>query len=69
MHVETRGPADNAGVLLGDVIVEVAGETVENLGELQERVAAIRIGDSLATRLVRAGQIKAVSITLGEKAH
>jgi S1-C subfamily serine protease len=69
MHVENGGPADKAGVLLGDVVVEVAGKPVEHTDAIQDLISTAKIGDAVATRLLRAGQIKAVSITLGEKAR
>jgi len=69
MHVESGGPADKAGVLLGDVIVEVAGKPVEHIDAIQDLISTAKIGETVATRLLRAGQIKAVSITLGEKSR
>src|SRR6202162_2088940 len=40
-HVENGGPAGKAGVLLGDVLFEVGGKTVEHVGSSQDsRVAA-----------------------------
>ena len=67
MHVEGGGPAEKAGVLLGDVIVEIKGKPLENLGAIQNVVSDSKIGDSIAVRLVRAGQIQPLSITLGER--
>jgi S1-C subfamily serine protease len=69
MHVESGGPADKAGVLLGDVVVEVASKPVEHTDAIQDLISTAKIGDALAVRLLRAGQIKAVSITVGEKAR
>jgi len=69
MHVESGGPAEKAGVLLGDVVVEVAGKLVEDVGAIQDLISTAKVGDTVAARLLRAGQIKAVSITLGEKAR
>lgn len=69
MHVESGGPAEKAGLLLGDVVVEVAGKLVEQVDAIQDLISAAKVGDTLAARLLRAGQIKPVSITLGEKAR
>jgi len=69
MHVESGGPAEKAGVLLGDVVVEVAGKPVEDVGAIQDLISTAKVGDKVAIRLLRAGQIQAVSITLGEKAR
>jgi serine protease Do len=67
MHVENGGPAEKAGVLLGDVLFEVGGKTVGHLDAIQDSLATAKIGDVLEIRLIRAGEIKAVSVALGER--
>ena len=69
MHVESGGPAEKAGVLLGDVVVEVAGKLVEHVDAIQELISTAKVGDAVAARVLRGGQIKPVTITLGEKAR
>ena len=69
MHVENDGPAEKAGVLLGDVLFEVGGGTVEHVGAIQDSLAAAKIGDVLQVRVIRAGEIKPVSVTLGERSR
>ena len=68
-HVESGGPAEKAGVLLGDLLFEVRGETVEDINAIQDSLASARIGDVLQVRVIRAGEMKAVSITLGERSR
>ena len=60
MHVENDGPAEKAGVLLGDVLFEVGGGTVEHVGAIQDSLATAKIGDVLQFRVIRAGEIKPV---------
>jgi serine protease Do len=67
MHVENGGPAEKAGVLLGDVVFEAGGKTVEHVDAIQDSLATAKIGDVLEIRLIRAGEIKAVSVALGER--
>jgi S1-C subfamily serine protease len=67
MHVENGGPAEQAGVLLGDVLFEVGGKTAEHVDAIQDSLATAKIGDVLQIRLIRAGEIKAVSVALGER--
>jgi S1-C subfamily serine protease len=69
VHVENGGPAEKAGILLGDVVFEVSGKTVEHVDAIQDSLATATIGDVLRVRVVRAGEIKPVSITLGERAR
>ena len=67
--VETDGPAERAGMLLGDVLFEVGGETVEHVDAIQDSLATAKVGDVLQIRVIRAGEIKPVSIKLGERAR
>src|SRR5436190_1703665 len=69
MHVENGGPAEKAGVLLGDVLFEVGGKTVESVDAIQDSIAAAKVGDVLQVKVIRAGENKAASITLGERAR
>jgi len=66
-HVETDGPAEKAGVLLGDVLFEVNGETVEDLTAIQDAIAAAKTGDLMTIGLIRAGKVEQVSVILGER--
>jgi S1-C subfamily serine protease len=67
MHVENGGPAEKAGVLLGDVLFEVGGKTVESVDDIQDSLAAAKVSDVLQVKVIRAGEIKPASITLGER--
>jgi S1-C subfamily serine protease len=69
VHVENDGPAEEAGMLLGDVLFEVGGETVEHVDAIQDSLATAKVGDVLQIRVIRAGEIKPVSIKLGERAR
>jgi S1-C subfamily serine protease len=68
-HVEHPGPAEKAGVLLGDMFFEVGGKAVEHMDALQDSIRSAKVGDILQIKLIRAGEITPVSITLGERAR
>lgn len=65
--VEPEGPADRAGLLLGDILIGVAGAPVSSIDDLQAQLAGDRVGTPTAVRLVRGGQIHDVTITIGER--
>ena len=67
VHVEPGSPADKAGVLLGDVLTELQGKTLEEMENVQELLGSARIGESLATKLIRGGSLVQLSITLSER--
>jgi S1-C subfamily serine protease len=67
LMVEPDGPADKAGVLIGDILVSVDDTTVEHPEDLQKYSDSGVIGKEATARFVRGGTIKELSITVGER--
>jgi serine protease Do len=59
------GPARDAGVQLGDVIVAVDGRPIRDNGELMERIALLQPGDRVVLDVVRYGTDHRLTVTLG----
>jgi len=64
--VADNGPAARAGLLVGDVIVKLAGEPVTSLEALRSR---LRVGRSVAIDIARGGQARSLSIEVAERPH
>lgn len=64
---QADGPADAAGWIVGDVLVELAGESVGDLEDLRAAVSAERIGQSVPARVVRGGELQTLPIRVGER--
>lgn len=67
VSVEPGGPAEAAGLILGDVLLSIAGDQVEHVEQLQDRLTSDRIGISLPVRLVRGGELREVPVTIAER--
>jgi S1-C subfamily serine protease len=67
VHVEPAGPADKAGVLLGDVVIELQGKPVEDTGDIQQLLGSAKIGDTVAATVLRGGAPVKLSITLADR--
>jgi len=65
VSVEAGGPADKAGLLLGDVIVGVDGATVGSLEDLVGKLHSLGAGKDASLRIVRAGEPKDVAVKTG----
>ena len=65
-RVVEDGPADQAGMEPGDVIVAFDGEPVGATRELQNRVVATRPGTTAPIRVVRGGEPLTLDVTIGE---
>jgi len=64
-EVERGGPADKAGIQLGDVIVGVDGKEVRSSGELMELLARSNPDRNVDIDLIRYGKEMRVSVKLG----
>ena len=58
------GPAKEAGIRLGDVIVAIDGQPIQDTGDLMERIARRQPGDKVALDIVRYGDRKRVAVKL-----
>ena len=67
LHVEAGGPADKAGIVLGDVIVELQGRPALDTDHIQDLLAAAKVNEKIATTVIRGGAPLELSITLGER--
>ena len=67
LHVEAGGPADKAGIVLGDVIVELQGKPTLDTGHIQDLLASAKVNEKLGTTVIRGGAPLELSITLGER--
>jgi S1-C subfamily serine protease len=67
LHVEPSGPAEKAGIVLGDVIVELQGKAALDTDNLRDLLASAKIGDTVKATVVRGGSPVDVSLTLGER--
>ncbi|WP_411567344.1 S1C family serine protease [Rhodococcus sp. IEGM 1370] len=62
-NVRSGGPAQEAGIVEGDVITKVGDRTVGNADELVVAVQATTIGESVPVQLVRSGRLVDLSVT------
>ncbi len=66
--VEPNSPAEQGGLLLGDVLVTMEGTPVRQPDDLLTFLRADRIHTAVLVRLVRGGQLQERSIVIGERA-
>jgi S1-C subfamily serine protease len=62
--VETAGAADRAGLLVGDVLLAIAGKPLGEAETLLETVA--QAGDVVSLRVMRGGKIMVMEVRLEE---
>ena len=57
------GPAEAAGLKKGDVIVEIAGQTITNIYDYTYALDAVKIGQPVTMVVERDGQRVTLSVT------
>jgi S1-C subfamily serine protease len=67
VNVEPESPAEKAGLMLGDTLVGVGGRETVEISGLQDALGPGSAGSELVAKVVRAGQLTDVKITIGER--
>jgi S1-C subfamily serine protease len=60
------GPADAAGLLVGDIIVRAADVTVGEIDDVQSALQAATVGGTLPIAVLRGGTLATIDVTVGE---
>jgi serine protease Do len=63
-NVYPDGPADRAGILTGDVILEVNGRAVDDTQALNYRIATLPIGESTDVTVWRNGEQRTMTLPI-----
>ena len=68
-EVIENSPAEKAGLKAGDVIISVAGEDVEDSGELVEEIRGHTPETKVELKVLRKNRSRKIKVTLGEAPH
>ena len=69
LEVEPNGPANKAGIVIGDILVSLAGRSVTRLEDIHSQLQGEAIGKSLALKFIRGGAIQETNIVVGERPY
>ncbi len=67
VNVEANGPADRAGVMIGDVLLSFDGKPVSDTGDVQSVLDPESVGKTVSVQIVRGGALVEVAIAVGER--
>jgi S1-C subfamily serine protease len=67
LEVEPESPASKAGIVIGDILVALAGHPVARLEDVHSQLHGESIGKPLALKFVRGGAAQEVNIVVGER--
>jgi S1-C subfamily serine protease len=69
IDVAGGGPAHRAGLVMGDVILALGELPIEDAEDLQRALGGDAVGATRAMRILRAGALRDLEVTIGERAH
>jgi S1-C subfamily serine protease len=69
LEVEPEGPAYKAGMVIGDILVALAGRAITRLEDVHGQLGGESIGKSLPIKFIRGGALQEANIVVGERAH
>ena len=67
LSLEPQGPAAQAGVLIGDVLVALGGAHVADTDDIQTVLETGGVGNAIEVQVVRGGTPHSLAITIGER--
>ncbi|MCA1562105.1 MAG: PDZ domain-containing protein [Acidobacteria bacterium] len=67
--VTSASPADTAGVMVGDVLLDVDGHATEVPDDLLDLLTDRRVGQQVTARILRGGAVREVPLTVAERAR
>ena len=69
VEVEPDGPADKAGIMIGDLLISFGAHPISRVEDVHAQLSADVIGKSIVVKFVRGGAAQETSIVVGERAH
>lgn len=67
ISLEEDGPAENAGVMIGDIFLSINGESVTEAQDVQKILAPDTIGNEISVTYLRGGEEKQLNILVSER--
>jgi S1-C subfamily serine protease len=69
LEVHPDGPADKAGIVIGDILVSLGGKPITRLEDVQSLLSGDAIGKTLPLKFVRGGSVQEGTIEVAERPH
>lgn len=66
MSVEANSPAEQAGLIQGDILVKLDGQALRQVDDLQSLLGSTPVGKAIPARVARGGDLQDLTVTIGQ---
>lgn len=67
VSIEPNAPADKAGVLIGDILVALNGNSINDVSDVHDLLDPEKVGQPLTAQIIRGGNLMEVTIIVGSR--
>ena len=67
MSIADSSPAEKAGILLGDLLLDANGQALARPDDLLDALSNVSAGGEVSLKVLRGGTIKSVSVTPADR--
>src|SRR6266487_2667219 len=67
VKVDEQSPAQQGGVLVGDIVVSLDGHVINDSEELQLLLVGDRVGSAVPVEVIRGNTLQTLSVTIGQR--
>jgi S1-C subfamily serine protease len=67
LRIEPDGAAEKAGLMVGDILVAIAGEPVRDIDDLQRYLSGDVVGKPATAQVLRGGDPRELTVQIGER--
>lgn len=65
--LEADGPAERAGLMIGDILISIEGRSLDTALRLLEELGGERVGESVGLGVIRGGNRIEITVVIGER--
>jgi S1-C subfamily serine protease len=67
VKVDDDSPAQKGGILLGDILIALDGQAIDDAEELRVLLSSNRVGKTIPVEVIRGGKLETLQVTVGQR--